>query len=199
MWWRLLHGCWVARLGDPLRGGSVAPAGRRWDFFARRAPCSAYTYRAPCNTPGTRHQPATPSRAAARCAGRRLHAAMRLNPADIEQIARRVADLMATSQTQPMARFVDAAQLAELLGVERDWVYAHANALGAIRLGGPRGRLRFDLQRVREAWPAATPSGTRRAIGRSRRKRSQAPRGGLIPYESERPNIMSPTLREGSA
>jgi hypothetical protein len=123
---------------------------------------------------------------------------MTLDPADIEQIARRVADLIAAKQTQPLGRFVDAAQLAEVLGVERDWIYANANTLGAIRLGGPRGRLRFDLQRVREAWPAPEANKPRRAPGRPRRKRSKAKRGArLIPYESEPSTIMSSS--EGSA
>jgi hypothetical protein len=124
---------------------------------------------------------------------------MTLDPADIERIAQRVADLIAATHTQPLGRFVDASQLAEVLGVERDWIYANANSLGAIRLGGPRGRLRFDLQRVREAWPAPAANKPRRAPGRPRRKRSKAKRGaGLIPYESEHPTIMSPTLSEGS-
>jgi hypothetical protein len=46
---------------------------------------------------------------------------MRLDPADIEQIARQVADLIAATQTWPSGQFVDAAELAALLGVERDW------------------------------------------------------------------------------
>ncbi|WP_270006583.1 hypothetical protein [Solirubrobacter deserti] len=47
-------------------------------------------------------------------------------------------------------RYVDAATLACTLGVERDWVYARAAQLGAVRLGdGPRARLRFDLEQVR--------------------------------------------------
>jgi hypothetical protein len=124
---------------------------------------------------------------------------MRLDPADIEQIARQVADLIAATQARPSGQFVDASELAQLLGVERDWVYAHANALGAIRLGGPRGRLRFDLQRVQDAWPAPTTSGGRRSAGRSRKKRAPATRPGLIPYESDRPAIMLPSGRERRA
>jgi hypothetical protein len=125
---------------------------------------------------------------------------MRLDPADIEQIARQVADLIAAKHARPAGRFVNAAELAELLGVERDWVYAHANALGAIRLGGPRGRLRFDLQRVQDAWPAPTETGARRAAGGGRRKRSRASRAvRLIPYESDQPGILSPSSREGRA
>jgi hypothetical protein len=52
-----------------------------------------------------------------------------------------------------------------VLGIERDWVYAHARELGAIRLGGTQGRLRFDLREVTRALadrrrepPAAAPA-----------------------------------------
>ena len=39
---------------------------------------------------------------------------------------------------------LSASQVAARLGVDRSWVYAHADELGAIRLGdGPRPRLRF--------------------------------------------------------
>jgi len=117
--------------------------------------------------------------------------AMRLDPADIEQIARQVADLLAATRAWPAGQFVDAAELSALLGVERDWVYAHANALGAIRLGGPRGRLRFDLQRVRDGWSATTTRGARPGTGRSRKKRSRGTKAGLIPYESPRPTVTS--------
>ena len=70
----------------------------------------------------------------------------------VELIARRVADLL-QPELAPKARrrLVDAAALAEELGVERDWVYAHADQLGAVRLGGPRGRLRFDPDAVTES------------------------------------------------
>lgn len=41
-------------------------------------------------------------------------------------------------------------ELADFLGVGRDYVYEHAVELGAWRLGtGPRARLRFDLAEVR--------------------------------------------------
>jgi hypothetical protein len=44
---------------------------------------------------------------------------------------------------------VDAAAIAAYLGVDRGWVYEHADDLGARRLGsGPRPRLRFDLAEV---------------------------------------------------
>ena len=73
---------------------------------------------------------------------------MKLDPDDVEAIARRVAELLG-ARTEAPRRYVDAAALARTLGVEREWVYSHATQLGAIRLGGPHGRLRFDLEHVR--------------------------------------------------
>ncbi len=70
----------------------------------------------------------------------------------VELIARRVADLLRPElAAKAQRRLVDAATLAEELGVERDWVYAHTDQLGAVRLGGPKGRLRFDPDRVAES------------------------------------------------
>ncbi|HWK17518.1 MAG TPA: hypothetical protein VNR66_08705, partial [Solirubrobacteraceae bacterium] len=60
---------------------------------------------------------------------------------------------------------VGARELAEGLGVSLDYVYAHAAELGATRLGsGPKARIRFDLDRAREALEARTrrPNGRRR-------------------------------------
>jgi hypothetical protein len=49
-----------------------------------------------------------------------------------------------------MADLVTAAEIARQLNVSRDWVYAHANELGAIKMGaGPKPRLRFDPEWVR--------------------------------------------------
>jgi hypothetical protein len=42
-----------------------------------------------------------------------------------------------------------------MLGMSRDTAYSMAGELGAVRLGaGPRGRLRFDAERVAEALTA---------------------------------------------
>jgi predicted DNA-binding transcriptional regulator AlpA len=73
---------------------------------------------------------------------------MRLDPADIDAIAQRVVALLDTGELQSAARLVDAAELAKRLGVDRAWVYSHATELHVIRLGGPRGRMRFDLNAV---------------------------------------------------
>jgi len=71
-----------------------------------------------------------------------------LAPAAVEAVARRVVELLADEHASPpTARLLDAAHLAELLGVSRATIYEHADALGAVRLGdGPRGRLRFDVE-----------------------------------------------------
>ena len=168
--------------------------------LARRRQCSAYKQRAHATSQSRKRYPTCRQKHGVRRSRLGWRAAMRLDPADIEQIARQVADLIASKHAGPVGRFVDAAELAELLGVERDWVYAHANALGAIRLGGPHGRLRFDLQRVQDAWPAPTTPGATRAAGGTRRNRSRASRAvRLIPYESDQPEIISPSSREGMA
>jgi hypothetical protein len=69
-------------------------------------------------------------------------------PADfaviVEATARRVAELLRADPPVPR-RFVNAHQLAIMLGVSRDWIYDHAAELGALRLGdGQRAPLRFD-------------------------------------------------------
>ena len=90
---------------------------------------------------------------------------MRLDPDDVEAIARRVAELLGAGPQAPV-RYVDAAHLARALGVERAWVYAHAARLGGVRLGGPRGRLRFDLEAVREQLATGSAAGCERAEAR---------------------------------
>lgn len=87
---------------------------------------------------------------------RARHAAAELTPDAIEQVAQRVAQLLSHGQPQPGARessnpapaqLLTADQLARHLGLNRAWIYEHANELGAIRIGnGPRARLRFNLQ-----------------------------------------------------
>lgn len=109
---------------------------------------------------------------------------MRLDEADIEAIASRVVELLSGQPDTANARLVDAAQLARVLAVERDWIYEHARELGAIRLGGPRGRLRFDLRRVQRLLAKqheAEQDEPRRAPRTSRPNASSAPE--LLPYE----------------
>lgn len=109
---------------------------------------------------------------------------MSLDTKDIERIARRVAELIGDAAGPIPARYVDAAALARTLGVERSWVYAHADELGAVRLGGPGGRLRFDLEDVWRRLPAARASESRQAVRQLRRRSRQAVGAApLIPYD----------------
>lgn len=113
---------------------------------------------------------------------------MTLDADDIESIATRVAELLRDQTPSSPARLADAATVARELGVERDWVYAHARELGATRLGGDRGRLRFDLARIRR--DLACPSATKRRSA-TRRRSCQQPRKrsgdvDLIPYTEVR-------------
>src|SRR5215218_7949371 len=85
----------------------------------------------------------------------------RLDPQDVELIATRVLSLLQTS-AEPSVRLVDAKTLSELLRVTRAWVYAHAEELHAVRLGGPQGRLWFDVSRVLSPSVAASAQTTRR-------------------------------------
>jgi hypothetical protein len=64
-----------------------------------------------------------------------------------EVIVERVVEAIRAEGIRPQdasASWLDAKAVAELLGVERDWVYEHADELGASKIGsGPRPRLRF--------------------------------------------------------
>jgi hypothetical protein len=107
---------------------------------------------------------------------------MTLDSDDIEAIARRVLALMHDELEAAPARLVDAITLARTLGVDRSWVYAHAQALHAIRIGGPRGRLRFDLDEMRRSLNGngAKANGRR---GASRRRGVMDARGELLPID----------------
>ncbi len=66
--------------------------------------------------------------------------AQTLDAATVRAIAREVA-----RHIEPDHRLLTARDVAATYNVARGWVYAHADELGAIRLGdGPRPRLRFD-------------------------------------------------------
>lgn len=107
---------------------------------------------------------------------------MTLDSDDIEAIARRVLALLHDELQAAPVRLVDAVTLARTLGVDRSWVYAHAKELKPIRIGGPRGRLRFDLNEVqRRLTGNGTPSNGR---GRTTRRRGVMDAGGeLLPLD----------------
>ena len=79
-----------------------------------------------------------------------LPANVPLDDAVLEALAGRVAALLQTDRPAQDG-LLSAAQVATRLGVERNWVYDHAEELGVVRLGeGPRPRLRFDPAAIAE-------------------------------------------------
>lgn len=110
-----------------------------------------------------------------------------LTPADVEAVACRVVELLRAERV-PAARFVDAAELAELLGVERPTIYAHADELGGVRVGtGKRPRLRFDADRALATWTAQPPGGPQAVEpARRGRRRSAASPAELLPIRGRR-------------
>jgi hypothetical protein len=75
----------------------------------------------------------------------------RLAPDQLEELADLVADRIRGGGGAHEVALVDVATVAGYLGVDADWVYAHASELGARRLGtGARPRLRFSLTEVDE-------------------------------------------------
>jgi hypothetical protein len=107
---------------------------------------------------------------------------VKLTPSEIDAIVGRVAELFQSRRTarpaQPWPRLMTAAEVARWCGVERSWVYAHAEELGARKIGtGERPRLRFDLAEVSERIAALGDSQTgsgrgSMAIAADSRKRS---------------------------
>jgi hypothetical protein len=83
---------------------------------------------------------------------------VRLDADAVELLATRIAELLAHQLTSQPAttpslpgRLLSAAEVSTWWGISRDWVYQHAQELGAVRIGdGERPRLRFDPDRVAE-------------------------------------------------
>lgn len=114
----------------------------------------------------------------------------------VERVAQRVVELLREEAAGSPANWVDARRVAEVFGVSRDFVYAHAAELGAVPMGhdgdGRRPRLRFDLAAVPAALAALTtprPSGVARATAVSpapRRARTNASSPDLLPIRGRR-------------
>jgi hypothetical protein len=117
----------------------------------------------------------------------------RLDPADVEAIAQRVAELI-----QRPEEWIDAAELARQLGVSRDFVYAHRRQLGGVARGdGPRPRWRFNPVAARAAFDAGASNRQRRTAKVAAPTRKRNPRRvtdspllpirGLPPHKETRP------------
>lgn len=106
-----------------------------------------------------------------------------LDPASIEAVARRVAELLRDeTPTQPGALTAD--EVAERLGVSRDHVYRHAAELGGKRMGdGPRARLRFPVDAINRYLAIETPEAKP-----TRRQRRSGPRSNveLLPVKGRK-------------
>jgi hypothetical protein len=112
-----------------------------------------------------------------------------LDSSEIEEIASRIGDAIVERVAQvimtegliPTApattAWLDAQEVARRLGVSRDWVYEHADELGASRIGsGPRPRLRFPPEILDQRSTKLTPA---EATSEAPKRRSKP--GGLIP------------------
>lgn len=98
---------------------------------------------------------------------------------EIEAVGEHIAELVVSSR--PKVGLIDARDLAEELGVARDWVYANAERLGGVRLGnGPRARLRFDMEKTREALAAGRQNDQPTNAEPPRRRRGR-PRREVVP------------------
>lgn len=100
---------------------------------------------------------------------------LRLADESIEALATRLAKLLGGDAGPPEGgeeRMLTAAEVSRRWGISRRWVYDHAEALGALRMGGgPRPRLRFDPVEVadRLGSPGPGPRSRRPDVRRSLR------------------------------
>jgi hypothetical protein len=98
-----------------------------------------------------------------------------------DPVARRVIEMIKDGGVLPApaaATWLNATEVAQLLHVTREWVYQHADELGAVRLGGGRRpRLRFRREGLATAIIAPTAGVEKRPKHRETRSY------GLIPID----------------
>ena len=91
-------------------------------------------------------------------------------------------------------KLVDAAELAQVLGVSRAFVYEHSAEFAVVRLGsGPKARLRFDVEKALESLGSCTtsrrpeqPEPPQPSRSRSRRSRALDTSVELVPIRRSR-------------
>jgi hypothetical protein len=109
---------------------------------------------------------------------------MSLERQDIEAIAHRIVELLEA----PPRKLLTVAEVARLLAVDRDFVYAHQAELGVVRLPGKgrRPALRFDrdtlLERLDRSHATQAQPPARRG-SRAQRARDATSLIELLPYE----------------
>jgi hypothetical protein len=106
-----------------------------------------------------------------------------LDDTTLDQLASRIADKLADRlATHQTGELINANELAHRIGRGRDYVYANADHLGAIRLGdGPRPRLAFRWPHVLEHITTATPAPTSKPKTTTTRPRRKHPEPPLLP------------------
>jgi hypothetical protein len=127
--------------------------------------------------------------------------AVDLTPGAVDQVATRVAQLLRhqqQNQEQGQARgpvgLLTVSQLARHLGLNRAWVYEHADDLGAIRIGdGPKARIRFDFDTARAALRKNQAS--RAPAPASAKPRRKPPRPTPYPTDAPLLEIRDPYAR----
>lgn len=106
-----------------------------------------------------------------------------------ELVAARVVEVLGQGDLRPISALVTAAEVADRLGVCKSWVYANKTRLGAVKLGsGPRARLRFDLERVKQELgrPTASEPPTPPQERRGRSRKTSPPGVELLVGRSSR-------------
>jgi hypothetical protein len=108
--------------------------------------------------------------------------AVDLTPESVEQVARRVAELLHRKELQRHVQasrdpdYLTVAELAKKLGLNPAWVYEHAAELGAKRIGsGPKARIRFELHVAKAALARMEADRTAPTTTTSSRKRPRPP------------------------
>jgi hypothetical protein len=126
-----------------------------------------------------------------------------LAPESIEALADALAArLRGPVDVQEAPALLTAAELAERLHVSREWVYRHADELGAIRLPGGeegQGRLRFDLALAANGRLASKRSEAENASTSSASARKSAPRRRRSPTRSPDPGAVLAVRPRASA